>query len=107
MEPIGPEGPTNPFSSSWSRRANGPIYKFKRNPKEEQPYLTNFHNFVSQNISWTSIMTLLMPLVGPKGKTDTFSSSNETQRRNNKILPIFMCYSPWTFGDLEFSNFFG
>ncbi|KAG5581231.1 hypothetical protein H5410_051858 [Solanum commersonii] len=66
MEPVGPDGQTNPFSStndlqssngtSWSRWANGTIFKFKRAPKQ-----INF----CQNFSWTSVNTQVIELVDP------------------------------------------
>ncbi|KAG5575956.1 hypothetical protein H5410_056090 [Solanum commersonii] len=59
---------------SCSQLAFGCIFKFKRAPK-----------------------TSLMALVGPEGQSGTFSSSNKPQSRKNKILPIFVCYSPWIF----------
>ncbi|KAG5620215.1 hypothetical protein H5410_005433 [Solanum commersonii] len=40
-----------------------------------------------------------MESVGPKGKMGAFSSSNDSQSRKNHILPIFVCYSPWIFGN--------
>ncbi|KAG5620210.1 hypothetical protein H5410_005428 [Solanum commersonii] len=51
--------------------------------------------------------TLLMESVDPKGDNGAFSSSNDPQRRKNEILSIFVCYSPWIFGNLGFWLDFG
>ncbi|KAG5575965.1 hypothetical protein H5410_056099 [Solanum commersonii] len=100
---------------SWSRKGNNTFsilvflvkknsrYLFAKNFHGRQIFgNTGFEKFFCRNFLRTSVATLLMASIGPGGQTGAFSSSNKPQSRKNKSLLIFMCYSPWIFGDKRF-----
>ncbi|KAG5575966.1 hypothetical protein H5410_056100 [Solanum commersonii] len=65
---------------SWSRVAIGGkqmLFQVQTSPKAGK---TRFHKFLC---AITSITTLIIASIDPKGKTRAFSSSNESQRRKN------------------------
>ncbi|KAG5613949.1 hypothetical protein H5410_013773 [Solanum commersonii] len=88
-----------------------------------------FRRHFCQKNSWTSDKTLDMEPIGPHGQTVPFSRltnprvdlsygvswsplpnrpfqrPNEPSAGKPSILPIFVCYSPWIFGDSEFRRY--
>ncbi|KAG5593911.1 hypothetical protein H5410_035143 [Solanum commersonii] len=68
--------------ASWSRRANGPIFKFKRYPNQilsifmcYNPWIfcdSRFQFIFGQNFSLMFIKTLVLEPVDPEGKTGPF-----------------------------------
>ncbi|KAG5591711.1 hypothetical protein H5410_042225 [Solanum commersonii] len=66
---------------------------FPTHPLRPYPWIfgdPKFQRVFCQNISWTSVKTIVMELVGPNGAGKP------------PFLLIFVCYNPYTFGDPEF-----
>ncbi|KAG5591704.1 hypothetical protein H5410_042218 [Solanum commersonii] len=74
MEPVGLDRPTNPFSRS--------------NEPERSPLIFGYPKF--------------QPNWSRPANSPIFKVKRAPEQVNFPILLIFVCYSPWTFGDLEF-----
>ncbi|KAG5628344.1 hypothetical protein H5410_000061 [Solanum commersonii] len=106
MEPVGPHGQKRP------------IFKFAIIFGDSK-----FRSHFCQKFSWTSVKTLAMEPVGPHGQNDHYPMEpvaphgqkrpifkvKEPRSEVKPHFPIFVCYSPWIFGDRirpHFAKFF-
>ncbi|KAG5620212.1 hypothetical protein H5410_005430 [Solanum commersonii] len=109
MKSVGPEGQKGAFSSLNEPQRFRLVFgqKFSRTSVKTLlidsvcPRGKRVHLKV-QTSPKTSIKRLLAESVSPEGQRGAFPSSNEPQSWKNQILSIFVCYSPWIFGDLGF-----
>jgi len=63
------------------------------------------HNFC-QNLSWTSVKTLDMDPISPRGQNVPFCRSNVTQSRKTSNFADFRVLIHGLFGDLDFPTYF-
>ncbi|KAG5613684.1 hypothetical protein H5410_013508, partial [Solanum commersonii] len=114
--------PRSRYGASWTSWPKHPILKIKQAPEQTlamdlialtaktshfqgQTNLGAVHELLGdlpvrpnfgQKFLWTSVKTLVMDAVGPHGQKSHFQAQTSPGAGKLPILPIFVCYSPWT-----------